>query len=72
MVGEEEEEVAEAFVLCFGSIQVSGEKWKQRGCSVDEATAGWSEASQKRTKKKSDRLLIFFCCSSGICDSCAY
>lgn len=61
MVGEEE--VAGASVLCFESMWVSGEKWKQRDCSVDEDTAGWCEASQKKRKKiwqTSDLFLLLF------------
>jgi len=46
-----EEDVAGGFVLCFESMWVSGEKWKQRGCSVDEDTAGWSKGFQRKEKK---------------------
>lgn len=61
MVGEEE--VAGGSVLCFEFMWVSGEKWKQRGCSVDEDTAGWCEASQKKRQKiwqTSDLFLLLF------------
>lgn len=46
-----EEEVAGGSVLCFESMWVSGEKWEQSSCSVDEDTAGWCEAFLKKRKK---------------------
>lgn len=43
-----EEEVTGGSVFCFVSMWIPVEQWKQRGCSVDEDTAGKSKASQRK------------------------
>lgn len=46
-----EEKVAGGSVLWLKSMLVSGEKWEQRSCSVDEDTAGWGETFLKIREK---------------------